>query len=94
MDFFDMVPDNFFSMLSSKNRRIYLASILQVFKVYETGSILGIDKKVVVDDLIYFLDTNSSYLYETEDEEDVEDEAKDEVDDGTDPFGDGEVLHE
>ncbi len=72
MDFFDMVPDNFFSMLSSKNRRIYLASILQVFKVYETGSILGIDKKVVVDDLIYFLDTNSSYLYETEDEEDEE----------------------
>ncbi len=72
MDFFDMVPDNFFSLLSSKNRRIYLASILQVFKVYETGSILGIDKKVVVDDLIYFLDTNSSYLYETEDEEDEE----------------------
>ena len=72
MDFFDMVPDNFFSLLSSKNRRIYLASILQVFKVYETGSILGIDKKIVVDDLIYFLDTNSSYLYETENEEDEE----------------------
>ena len=72
MDFFDMVPDNFFSLLSSKNRRIYLASVLQVFKVYETGSILGIDKKIVVDDLIYFLDTNSSYLYETENEEDEE----------------------
>ena len=72
MDFFDMVPDKFFTLLSSKNKRIYLASILQVFKVYETGSILGIDKKIVVDDLIYFLDTNSSYLYETEDEEDEE----------------------
>ena len=72
MDFFDMVPDNFFSLLSSKNKRIYLASILQVFKVYETGSILGIDKKVVVDDLVYFLDVNANFLYDVEDEEDEE----------------------
>lgn len=71
MDFFDMVPDNFFSLLSSKNKRLYLASILQTFKVYETGSILGIDKKVIIDDLVYFLDTNS-YLYDVEDEEDEE----------------------
>ncbi len=76
MDFFDMVPDNFFSLLSSKNRRIYLASILQVFKVYETGTILGIDKKIVVDDLVYFLDTNKQYLYDVE-EDDKEDEEAD-----------------
>ena len=64
MNFFDMVPDNFFSLLSAKNKRIYLAGILQVFKVYETGSILGIDKKIVVDDLVNFLDSNSNYFYE------------------------------
>ncbi|MBO5542433.1 MAG: hypothetical protein J5936_03250 [Acholeplasmatales bacterium] len=72
MDFFDMVPDNFFSLLASKNKRIYLASILEVFKVYETGTILGIDKKVVVDDLVYFLDTHKNYFYDVEDEEDEE----------------------
>lgn len=72
MDFFDMVQDNFFSLLSSKNKRIYLASILQVFKVYETGTILGIEKKIVVDDLVYFLESNSSYLYDVENEEDEE----------------------
>ncbi len=72
MDFFDMVPDNFFSLLASKNKRIYLASILQVFKVYETGTILGIDKKIVVDDLTIFLDSNKNYLYDVEDEEDEE----------------------
>lgn len=72
MDFFDMVQDSFFSLLSSKNKRIYLASILQVFKVYETGTILGIDKKIVVDDLIYFLESNESYLYDVENEEDEE----------------------
>ena len=72
MDFFDMVQENFFSLLASKNKRIYLASILQVFKVYETGTILGIDKKIVVDDLAYFLDSNGKYLYDVEDEEDEE----------------------
>ena len=72
MDIFDVVPDNFFSLLASKNKRIYLASIIQVFKVYETGTILGIDKKIVVDDLVYFLDTNNNYLYDVEDQEDEE----------------------
>ncbi len=72
MDFFDMVPDNFFSLLSSKNKRLYLASILQVFKVYETGTILGIDKKIVVDDLTYFLETKKNYLFDVEDENDEE----------------------
>ena len=76
MDFFDMVPDNFFSLLASKNKRIYLASILQVFKVYETGTILGIDKKIVVDDLVFFLDTNKNYLFDSEDEEDEESNPK------------------
>ncbi|MCR4898492.1 MAG: DUF5716 family protein [Acholeplasmatales bacterium] len=77
MNFFDMVPDNFFSLLSAKNKRIYLAGILQVFKVYETGSILGIDKKIVVDDLVNFLDSNSNYFYE-KDEDDNDEESEEE----------------
>ncbi len=76
MDFFDMVPDNFFSLLSSKNKRVYLSSILQVFKVYETGTILGIDKKIVVDDLTYFLETNKNFLFDAEDENDEESNPK------------------
>ena len=71
MDFFRIIPDNFFSLLSSKNKRIYLASILQCFKTYETGSILGIEKKIVVDDLVNYLE-KSSFLYDVEDEEDEE----------------------
>ncbi len=71
MDYFGMIPDNFFSLLASKNKRIYLACILESFKVYETGSILGIEKKIVVDDLIHFLE-HTSYLYDVEDEEDEE----------------------
>lgn len=75
MDFFDMVPDNFFSLLSSKNKRLYLSCILQSFKIYETGSILGIEKKIIVDDLVYYLDTHA-YLYDVEDEEDEEADPK------------------
>lgn len=71
MDYFSMIPDNFFSLLSSKNKRIYLACILQSFKTYETGSILGIEKKIIVDDLINYLDKHT-YLYDVEDEEDEE----------------------
>lgn len=71
MDLFNMVPENFFSMLASKNKRIYLQAILQAFKVYETGSILGIDKKIVVDDLTLFLE-NTKLNYSTEDENDEE----------------------
>lgn len=71
MDYFGMIPDNFFSLLASKNKKIYLACILQSFKTYETGSILGIEKKIVVDDLIHFLE-QTSYLYDVEDEEDEE----------------------
>ncbi len=71
MDFFNIIPEHFFSLLSGKNKRIYLASILQSFKTYETGSILGIEKKVIVDDLIHFLETNH-FLYDIENEEDEE----------------------
>lgn len=71
MDFFGVIPESFFSLLSSKNKRIYLACILQSFKTYETGSILGIEKKIIVDDLINFLDGHT-YLYDVEDEEDEE----------------------
>ena len=71
MDLFDMVPESFFSMLASKNRRIYLQAILHCFKVYETGSILGMDKKILVDDLTVYLD-NVTYNYTTENEEDEE----------------------
>ena len=42
MDIFNAIPDNFFSLLSSKNKRIYVSLIIEAFKIYETGTILGI----------------------------------------------------
>lgn len=71
MNLFQVVPENFFSILTSKNKRIYVSLIIEAFKVYETGSILGIDKKIVVDELVHYLDSNT-FTYSQEDETDEE----------------------
>ena len=73
MDLFKFLPENFFSILASKNKRIYASLIMEAFKIYENGSILGIEKKIVVDELVHFLDTNTySYTQEEEDKDDEE----------------------
>ena len=73
MDLFDMVPDNFFSILSSKNKRLYLACLVESFKIYESGSILGIDKKILADELTHYLETKKFDF-------DIEEEGKTEED--------------
>ncbi len=60
MELFDIIPQNFFSILSSKNKKLYSACAMQAFQIYETGSILGIDKKLVVDELSLFLEDNQN----------------------------------
>ena len=56
MELFKIIPDNFFSLLSSKNKAVYAGCIIEAFKVYEEGSILGIDKKIVIEVLTDYLD--------------------------------------
>lgn len=46
MEIFSLLPTNFFSVLNSKNQEIYVKSLLAVYKQYEQGSILGMDKSV------------------------------------------------
>lgn len=75
MDLFDIVPENFFSLLSSKNKRIYTNLLLEAFRVYEEGSIIGIEKKIVSDELVHFLD-NKDYDYTNEDTNDDEADVK------------------
>ena len=77
MDLFDIIPENFFSLLTGKNKRLYLACLIEAFKTYEMGSILGIDKKVVVDELVEYLDS-SNFIFAREDQ-DNEDEDEDDA---------------
>jgi hypothetical protein len=70
MNIFDIVPKQFFSVLSSKNQRIYVSSILELFKVYEQGSILGIDKNIARQAIVDYFDANPlDEELEIEDEE-------------------------
>ena len=73
MNIFDIVPKQFFSVLSSKNQRVYVSCILELFKVYEQGSILGIDKSIARQAIIDYLDINP--LDEELEEESEEEET-------------------
>ncbi len=68
MELFDIIPQNFFSILSSKNRRLYTACAMQAFAIYETGSILGVDRKLIADELTIYLE-NHDNLYEDDEDE-------------------------
>ena len=70
MELFKVIPDNFFSLLSSKNKALYVGCIVEAFKIYEEGSILGIDKKIVVEVLTDYLDKQNEELVEMELDED------------------------
>lgn len=72
MELFKVIPDNFFSLLSSKNKALYVGCIIEAFKIYEEGSILGIDKKLVVEVLTDYLDKQTEELMDMELEEDEE----------------------
>jgi hypothetical protein len=58
MDVFNIIPSNFFGLLSGKNRSIYVNCLLELFRVYEQGSILGMDKDIARQALIDYLDLN------------------------------------
>lgn len=68
MELFDIIPQNFFTILSSKNRRLYTACAMQAFTVYEAGSILGVDRKIIVDEITIYLEHNPDLLCDEEDE--------------------------
>ena len=72
MEIFKIIPDNFFSLLSSKNKAVYASCIVEAFKIYEEGSILGIDKKIVVEVLTDYLDKEIEEIVDMELEEGAE----------------------
>jgi len=55
MELFQLIPNNFFSLLNSKNQEVYVKSLLAVYQQYEQGSILGMDKSMahqVISDIL------------------------------------------
>ncbi len=56
MDLYNVIPKQFFSVLASKNQSVYVACILEMYKAYEQGSILGMDKSITKQVIIDYLD--------------------------------------
>jgi len=46
MEIFKLIPANFFAILNCKNQEIYGKCLFEVFKTYEQGSILGMEKSI------------------------------------------------
>ncbi len=74
MELFNIIPENFFNLLTGKNQKIYIACVGEVFKAYEQGSILGMDKRIAQQVIIDYLDIHPELLL---DEEVSEDKAED-----------------
>ncbi len=77
MNLFKIVPDNFFSLLASPNKSIYFDCLVLTFKAYEDATILGVDKKHVVEVLTDYLDKiNKDVVLEDTNEDENDNQSK------------------
>ncbi|HOP57562.1 MAG TPA: DUF5716 family protein [Bacillota bacterium] len=75
MELFQIIPENFFNLLAGKNRILYMNALLEVFKAYERGSILGMDKQLAQQAIIDYLDMNPQEEYVIDIDEQIDTEA-------------------
>lgn len=66
MELFNIIPENFFNLLTGKNQKIYIACVGEIFKAYEQGSILGMDKRIAQQVIIDYLDIHPELLLDDE----------------------------
>ncbi len=58
MDLYNVIPKQFFNVLCGKNKATYVACVLDVYKAYEQGSILGMDKTIAKQVILDYLELN------------------------------------
>lgn len=71
IDIFGIVPENYFSILSSPNKFMYIKIISLIYSLVQNGLSYGIDKEILIDEIEDYL---NAINYEVVDEE--EDEIK------------------
>jgi hypothetical protein len=64
---FDVIPENFFVVLSSPKKRIYWECIYKIYTAMEFQLSFGIDREDIVEELAYYFD--SDFSLEIEDDE-------------------------
>ncbi len=58
MELFNLVPRQFFNLFCGKNQSVYVNCLMEVFKAYEQGSILGLDKEIARQRIVDYLEMN------------------------------------
>lgn len=73
MDLKNIIPKQFFSLLTGKNQSLYIACLMEVYRAYEQGSILGLDKSMAKQVIMDYLDVHplGSELEADEDDQEV-----------------------
>ena len=59
MNLFDVIPQNFFNMLTSSNKNIYFDCLKRIYDMSNTEQSFSLDKSIVVDDLKTYFKTIS-----------------------------------
>lgn len=67
MELFKIIPQNFFSVLNCKNQDLYVKCLTAVFRAYEQGSVLGMDKQVAQQAVQDVLEMQSAAVKDLED---------------------------
>ncbi len=64
---FDVIPERFFSILASLNKRVYWECLEKIFGIMNNQLSFGVSREAVIDELIYYFDSNLSLELECED---------------------------
>lgn len=59
---FDIIPDNFFSILSSPNKRVYWECIYKLFTVMNHQLSFAVSRDIITEELAYYFDSNLSLV--------------------------------
>jgi len=67
MELFKIIPPNSFSILNCKNQELYVKCLMSVFRSYEQGSVLGMDKSIAQQAVLDVLEVQSAAVKDLED---------------------------
>lgn len=60
MNLFQIMPEDFFKPLTSKHKAIYIDCLGIIYNTYQTELSFGVDKEIVLEELRYYFDDQSS----------------------------------
>lgn len=69
---FQAIPDTFFSILASPNKKLYWECIFKLFTITSTQLSFGMNRDDAADELAYYLESDLSIEFQEENDESLE----------------------